>query len=191
MSRTARNRPRPPIAVTGLALIALAATAATTYALTPMPGRARLDPTPLAAHGVSAAGHQSRSATNGDGATSRYFAQFAVAGPEGRDMGWRGAVAGATIGELTILLAPAGKVVDSARPEWPVEGVVFVSGDDPRHAFAADVRGTINWRTKALTLAGEVTVGYLRGAHVEQTADLIGHDLSGDLRVTPATLAAR
>jgi hypothetical protein len=181
-TRTTRSYVRRPLALTGLALIGLATSAAATQAQSP-------DRMPVATSRVVAAGTQSPTAVDGDRAESAYFAEFTGVGPEGRDMVWRGAVAGAAVGELTVRLAPAGKVVDTARPEWPVEGVIFVTGEDPRRAFAAEVRGTIDWRTNRLTLAGEVSVGYLRGAHVEQTADLINYDLSGELRVTPATLA--
>jgi hypothetical protein len=189
-SRTTRSRPRRPFLVTALALIGLAASAATIQAQSPTPDRVRLDRIPVATVRVVAAGAPSPTAVDGDRAESAYSAEFTGVGPDGRDMVWRGAVAGFAVGELTVRLAPTGKVIDTARPEWPVEGVIFVTGEDPRRAFAAEVRGTINWRTNRLTLAGEVSVGYLRGAHVEQTADLINHDLSGQLRVTPATLAA-
>ncbi|HKG95284.1 MAG TPA: hypothetical protein VKA84_25420 [Gemmatimonadaceae bacterium] len=189
-SRTTRSHPLRPLVVTGLALIALAASVATTQAQSPAPDRARLDRAPVATSRVVAAGTQPPAAVAGDRSESAYSAEFTGVGPEGRDMVWRGAVAGTAVGELTVRLAHVGRDVDTAKPTWPVEGVIFVSGDDPRRAFAADVRGTIDWRTKVLTLAGEVTVGYLRGAHVEQTADLINLDLSGELRLVPATLAA-
>jgi hypothetical protein len=166
--------------VTALVVLGLAASAATTHAQSPGPRRALLNRLPAATYGVIADSDR----------TSAYFAKFTGVGPEGRDMVWRGAVAGAAVGELIVRLAPEGRVVDTARPEWPVEGIIFVSGEDPRRAFAAEVRGTIDWRRKRLTLAGEVSVGYLRGAHVEQTADLVEHDLSGELRLTPRTLAA-
>jgi hypothetical protein len=105
-------------------------------------------------------------------------------------MVWRGAVAGAAVGELTVRLAHVGRDVDTAKPTWPVEGIIFVSGQDPRRAFAAEVHGTIDWPTKRVKLTGEVSVGYMRGAHIEQTADLIDHDLSGELRLAPAVLTA-
>ena len=98
---------------------------------------------------------------------------------------------GAAVGELTIRLAHVGRDVDTAEPTWPVEGIMFVSGADPQRAFAAEVHGTIDWRTKRVRLVGDVSLGYLRGAHLEQTAGLVNYDLSGDLRLTPATLAAR
>lgn len=122
--------------------------------------------------------------------SSAYFAELTGVGAEGRDMVWRGAVAGVAVGELTVRLAHVGRDVDTGSPTWPVEGIIFVSGPDARRAFAAEVHGTIDWLTKRVKLAGEVSVGYLRGAHIEQTADLIDHDLSGELRLTPATLTA-
>ena len=193
MSRTTRSHPRRPLVATGLALIGLAASAATTQAQSPTPERALLNRIPAATHRVVAAGNQSPIAIDGDRADlakSAYFAEFTGVGAEGRDMVWRGAVAGAAVGELTVRLAHVGRDVDTAKPTWPVEGIIFVSGEDPRRAFAAEVRGTIDWPTKRVKLAGEVSVGYMRGAHVEQTADLIDHDLSGGLRLAPATLAA-
>jgi hypothetical protein len=176
--------------VIGLVLIGLAASAATAQAQSPSPDRALLNRIPAATYRVLAAGNESPTAIDGDRAESAYFAEFTGVGADGRDMVWRGAVAGAAAGELTVRLAHAGRVVDTAQPEWPVEGVIFVSCEDPRRAFAAEVRGSIDWRTKRLTLAGEVSLGYMRGAHVEQTADLINYDLSGELRLAPATLAA-
>lgn len=190
ITRTTRSLPRRPLALTGLALIALAASAATTEAQRPTPDRALLDRSPVATPRVVAAGTQAPAAVDGDPVESAYFAEFTSVGPEGGDMVWRGAVAGAVVGELTVRLARVGRDIDIAQPTWPVEGIIFVVGEDPRRAFAAEVRGTIDWRTKSLTLEGEVTVGYLRGAHVEQTADLIDRDLSGELRLAPATLAA-
>jgi hypothetical protein len=190
ISRTTRSLPRRPLALTGLALIALAASAATAEAQRPTPDRALLDRSPVATSRVVAAGTQAPAAVDGDPVESAYFAEFTSVGPEGGDMVWRGAVAGAVVGELTVRLARVGRDIGIAQPTWPVEGIIFVVGEDPRRAFAAEVRGTIDWRTKSLTLEGEVTVGYLRGAHVEQTADLIDRDLSGELRLAPATLAA-
>ena len=191
MSRTTRSHPRRPLVVTGLVLIGLAASAATTQAQSPTPDRALLNRIPAATYRVVAAGNQSPTSTDGDPAKSASFAEFTGVGAEGRDMVWRGAVAGAAVGELTVRLAHVGRDVDTAKPTWPVEGVIFVSGEDPRRAFAAEVRGTIDWTAKRVTLAGEVSVGQLRGAHVEQTADLVDHNLSGELRFAPATLAAR
>jgi hypothetical protein len=122
---------------------------------------------------------------------SAYVAGFTGLDAARRDLIWRGAVAGAAVGELTLRLAHEGRVVDTARPEWPVEGIIFVSGEDPRRAFAAEVRGTIDWKARRLELSGEVTDGYMRGMRLTQTAELIAHNLSGEMRFAPATHAAR
>ena len=106
-----------------------------------------------------------------------------------RGLVWRGAVAGAAIGELTLRLAHEGRVIDTNHT-WAVEGIVFVSGEDPRRAFAAEVRGTIDWQAKRATLTGVVSTGYLSGAHIELTADVIDDALHGELRLAPARLGA-
>lgn len=106
-------------------------------------------------------------------------------------MVWRGAIAGAALGELTVRLAHVGRDIDSAKPTWPVEGIIFVSGEDPQRAFAAEVYGTIDWPTKRAKLEGDVSMGYMRGRHIDLIADLIDCDLSGDLRLAPALGTAR
>ena len=164
MSHRIRSQRRRPLVVTGLLLFGLAATAAGN------PSQATID--------------RSRKA-------GAYFAEFTGVGSEGRDMVWRGAVAGVAAGEMTVRLAHVGRDIDTAKPTWPVDGIIFVSGEDPQHSFAAEVHGTIDWRTKRVKLTGDVSVGYMKGAHVEQTADLLDYDLSGELYLVPASVAAR
>ena len=55
------------------------------------------------------------------------------------------------------------------------------------------MHGTIDWPTKRAKLEGDVSMGYMRGRHIDLIADLIDCDLSGDLRLAPAPapLAAR
>jgi hypothetical protein len=62
---------------------------------------------------------------------------------------------------------------------------------DPRRAFAAEVRGTMDRRAKRVSLTGVVSTGYLSGAHIELTADIINDVLHGELRLVPAMHAAR
>jgi len=190
MSRTTRFHSHRLLIVTGLVLIGLAAWAATTPAQRPAPDRALHNRIPAAAYRVVAPEKQSPAAIEDDRARGAYFAEFTGVGAEGRDMVWRGAVTGVAAGELTVRLAHVGRDVDTAKPTWPVEGIIFLSGKDPQRAFAAEVHGTIDWRTKRMKLAGEISVGHMRGAHIEQTADLMNYDLSGELRLTRATLAA-
>jgi len=149
----------------------------------------------LAASGGTAQSQSSRFDRTND-LYSAYVAGYTGLDAAGRDMVWRGAVAGGAVGELVVRLAPEGRVVDTARPEWPVEGIIFVSGEDPRRAFAAEVRGTIDWKARRLELSGEVTDGHMRGLRLTLTAELvdterIAHNLSGEMRFAPATHAAR
>jgi hypothetical protein len=182
MSRITRSsHSRRMFVTTGLVLIGLAATAATPRK-SMGPAATFLNRIPTAAHCVFAS-------VDGERAKSAYFAELTGVGADGRDMVWHGAVAGAAVGELTVRLAHEGRDIDTSNPTWPVEGIVIVSGEDPQRAFAADVHGTIDWRTKRVMLAGDVSVGNMRGAHVEETADLIDLDLSGELRIAPATSA--
>ena len=184
MSRTPRFHPRRPLVVAGLVLIGLVASLATTSVHRSISERARVHRNPAAPYHVIAAGNHSPTPIDDSRVdlTSAYFAEFTGVGADGRDMVWRGAVAGGAVGELTVRLAHVGRDVDAAKPTWPVEGIIFVSGEDPRRAFAAKVRGTIDWPAKRVRLTGEVSVGYMRGAHVELTADLVNCDLSGELR---------
>ncbi|MEP7065646.1 MAG: hypothetical protein ABI889_06400 [Gemmatimonadota bacterium] len=191
MSHTTRFNTRRPLVVTGLVVIGWATSAAIILKESPTPDRALLNRIPSATYRVLATGNESPIAIHGDRVTSAYFAEFTGVGAEGRDMVWRGAVAGVAVGELTVRLAHVSRDIDAAKPIWPVEGIIFVSGDDPQRAFAAEVHGTIDWMTKRVKLEGEVSTGYMRGSHLEQTADLINHDLSGEMRFAAASLAAR
>jgi hypothetical protein len=144
----------------------------------------------LAASGGTAQSQSSKFDRTND-LYSAYVAGFTGLDAARRDMVWRGAVAGAAVGELVVRLAPEGGVIDSTTSDGPVEGIIFVSGEDPRQAFAAEVRGTINWKSKRATLTGVVSTGYLSGTHIELTADVINDALHGELRLVPATHAGR
>lgn len=193
MSRTIRFTLRRPFVTTGLALIGLAVSAAVPPAQSQASEKALLNRALMATSHSVAIGKKPPASVEGDRPKSAYFAEFTGVGLEERDMVWCGAIAGAALGEVTVRLAHVGREIDSATPTWPVEGIIFVSGDDPRRAFAAEVHGSIDWPTKRAKLEGDVSVGYMRGRHIELIADVIDGDLSGDLRLAPAPapLAAR
>jgi hypothetical protein len=165
MSRTTHSHRRRALVASGLLLIGLAASGGTAQAQSPSFDRTN------DLHGAYVAGYTGLDAA-------------------GRDMVWRGAVAGAAVGRLIVRLAHEGLVIDATNRTSAVEGIVFVSGEDPRRAFAAEVRGTIDWQAKRVTLTGVVSTGYLSGAHIELTADVINDALHGELRLLPASLAA-
>jgi hypothetical protein len=164
MSRTTYSHPRRPLIASGLLLIGLAVSGGTAQA-------------------------QNARFTRTNDLYSAYVAGFSGLDGAGRDMLWRGAVAGVAVGELTLRLAHEGQVIDPTDRTWAVEGIVFVSGEDPRRAFAAEVRGTMDWQAKRVTLTGVVSTGYLSGANIELTADVINDALHGELRLVPARLA--
>ena len=119
---------------------------------------------------------------------SAYVAGFSGLDGAGRDMVWRGAVAGAAVGQLTLRLAHEGQVSDPTSHTWSVEGIVFVVGEDSRRAFAGEVRGTMDWQAKYVALTGVVSTGYLSGTPIELTADVHEDTLHGELRLEPARL---
>ena len=164
MSRTTHFHPRRALFGSAVLLIGLAAPGGTAQAQSP-----RFDRT--------------------NDLYSAYVAGFSGLDGAGRDMVWRGAVAGAAVGELTLRLAHEDWVIDATNHTWAVEGIVFVSGEDPRRAFAAEVRGTIDWQAKRVTLTGVVSTGYLSGARIELTADVINDALHGELHLIPTRLA--
>jgi hypothetical protein len=165
MSRTTHSHPRRALFASAVLLIGLAASGGTAQAQSP------------------------RFVRTND-LYSAYVAGFTGLDAAGRDMVWRGAVAGAAVGRLIVRLADEGRVTDATNRTWPVEGIIFVSGENPRRAFAAEVRGTIDWQAKRVTLTGVVSTGYLSSAYIELTADLIDDALHGELRLVPASLAA-
>ena len=188
MSRTTRSHPRRPIVMPALILIGLAASAATAQAQSPGPGRALLNRTPAATYRVVGRGNQSPSSidagnvgVNGVRGSGTFSTPFSGVAANGKDLMWTGTADGGVRGEMLILLADMGPAIESNRPMWEVEGIVFVSGA-PEESFAADVDGTIDWKQGRMLLRGRITAGPLNGAAFEQTAGLQQCDLRGQWR---------
>jgi hypothetical protein len=189
MSRTTRAHTRRPIVIPALILIGLAASAATALAQSAGPERALLNGTPAATYGavpggnrsltcIEVAGNVGVNKVRGSGTFSTPFSGVAA---NGKDLMWTGTAGGGVPGEMLILLADKGPAVESNRPVWEVEGIVFVSGA-PEEGFAADVNGTIDWKKGRMVLRGRITSGRLDGAAFEQTAELQQLDLRGQWR---------
>jgi hypothetical protein len=124
---------------------------------------------------------------------TEYFLSFIGVDAEGRDLMWQGPRRDAGAGDevMLIRLEPLNAPADAARAApWPLEGIIFVSGD-PARSFAADVQGTVDWRAGRVRLEGKVSVGYLEGARVTFTAWAEDFDLRGELRVLAATTLTR
>jgi hypothetical protein len=114
-------------------------------------------------------------------ASGTFSMPFGGVAANGKDLQWTGAAEGGVPGEMRILLADKGPAVESNRPVWEVEGIVFVSGA-PEESFAAEVDGTIDWKQGRMVLRGRITAGRLDGAAFEQAAELRQLDLRGQWR---------
>jgi hypothetical protein len=121
----------------------------------------------------------------GSGTFSTPFGGVAA---NGKDLMWTGTADRGVPGEMLILLADMGPAIESNRPMWEVEGIVFVSGA-PEESFAADVDGTIDWKQGRMVLRGRITAGPLNGAAFEQTAELHQFDLRGQWRAEQVVAA--
>jgi hypothetical protein len=104
-------------------------------------------------------------------------------GAEGVDMIWRGRVTGPAGGQLTIRLEYAGITADRQMPIWPVNAWLFYSADNYRASFAAEVSGSMNWRTGEMRVTGLVSDGFRMGAAVEQRMQVGRPGLDGSARV--------
>jgi hypothetical protein len=117
---------------------------------------------------------------SGSRAELRYTVRFEGVGAEGVDDVWRGPLAGATPGEVTLRVEYRGAPADVARPVWPVRVMAFVAADDPTKSFLAETDGTLDWRTGAMQLTGRVSEGWMNGASVQQTLTLDRKRLGGE-----------
>ena len=89
-------------------------------------------------------------------------------GREGVDLVWRGRVAGDAAGQVTLRMEYAGPAAERGMPIWPVNAWLFYSADDVRSSFAAELSGSMNWRTGDMRVTGLVSDGARVGAPVEQ-----------------------
>jgi hypothetical protein len=84
---------------------------------------------------------------------------------------------------VTIRLEYAGGTEDRAMPVWPVNVWLFYAADDYRHAFAAELSGSLSWRTGELRVSGLVSDGLRRNMPLEQRVRLHRPGLSGAVTV--------
>src|SRR5687767_2266890 len=68
-------------------------------------------------------------------------------GAEGVDLVWRGSARGPVPAQVTIRVEYAGAAGDRGKPVWPVNAWLFYSADDLRASFAAELSGSMDWRT--------------------------------------------
>jgi hypothetical protein len=108
---------------------------------------------------------------------------FAGVGAEGVDLVWRGTVGTDAPGIATIRLEYAGAPADRVQPVWPVNAWLFFSADDLRRSFAAELSGSMNWKTGEMRVTGLVSDGVRRDAAVEQRVRLHDRGLTGRVTV--------
>jgi hypothetical protein len=94
--------------------------------------------------------------------------QYAGIGAEGVDLVWRGRILDEVPGLVTLRMEYAGPAADRTMPIWPVNAWLFFSADDYRSSFAAELSGSMNWRTGEMRLTGMVSDGAQVGTSIEQ-----------------------
>jgi len=115
--------------------------------------------------------------------TLAFEVRYGGIGAEGVDMVWRGQTGGVVAGQVTIRMQYAGDPADRGMPTWPVNVWLFFSADDFRGSFAAELSGTMSWRTGEMRVAGLVSDGARRDTAVEQRMRVMRPGLNGTASV--------
>ena len=100
--------------------------------------------------------------------TLAFEVRYAGTGVEGGGMEWRARTGGPVAGLVTIRMDYAGDPADRRMPIWPVNVRLFFVADDSRSSFAAELSGTMSWRTGDMRVAGLVSDGARRDTALEQ-----------------------
>jgi hypothetical protein len=111
--------------------------------------------------------------------TLAFEVEYAGVGAEGIDLIWRGQAGGPVPAQVTIRMEYAGGREDHAMPVWPVNVCLFYSADNYRSSFAAELSGSMNWRTGELRVSGLVTDGFRMNVPLEQRVQLHRPGLAG------------
>jgi hypothetical protein len=104
-------------------------------------------------------------------------------GAEGVEMVWRARTGEPVAGLVTIRMEYAGDPADRRMPIWPVNVWLFFSADDLQGSFAAELSGTMSWRTGEMRVAGLVSDGARRDTAVEQRMQVMRPGLNGTATV--------
>jgi hypothetical protein len=115
--------------------------------------------------------------------TLAFDVRYGGMGAEGVGMVWRARAAGPVGGQVTIRMEYAGDPADRRMPIWPVNVWLLFSADDSRDSFAAELSGTMNWRTGEMRVAGLVSDGAQRDTGVEQRMRVVPPGLDGSAAV--------
>lgn len=115
--------------------------------------------------------------------TLAFEVEYAGIGAEGVDLIWRGRASGAAPAEVTIRMEYAGGADDRWMPIWPVNVRLLYATDDYVRSFAAELSGSMNWRTGSLEVSGIVSDGTRRNVPLEQRLQLHRPGLAGSVTV--------
>jgi hypothetical protein len=111
--------------------------------------------------------------------TVTFDVRYSGPGPEGTDMLWRARAARPLPGQATIRMEYAGDPADRGMPIWPVSAWVTFVADDPRNSFAAELSGSVNWRSGVVRVAGLVSAGDGRDTPVDHRMRIAWPGLHG------------
>jgi hypothetical protein len=111
--------------------------------------------------------------------TLAFDVEYAGISAEGLDLIWRGRADGPVPGQVTVRVEYAGAQSDHQMPVWPVNAWLFYSADDFRSSFAAELSGSLNWRTGQLHVTGLVSDGIRLDVPLEQRIHLRRPGLGG------------
>jgi hypothetical protein len=98
---------------------------------------------------------------------------------DGAEMVWRARAGGRVPGWVTIRVAYAGDPADRGMPVWPVNAWLDFSADDSAYSFAAELSGSLSWRSGEMRVAGLVTDGVRRDTAVEHRMSIARPGLNG------------
>ena len=99
---------------------------------------------------------------------------------------WTGRVGGARSGDLVMTLQLLGSPMEAANPVWKVRTRWTLTPDSDA-ALAAELYGTVNWKTGIMRLSGAVTEGCLAGSEVHVNGRFVDMNGSGTIQILPAT----
>jgi hypothetical protein len=111
--------------------------------------------------------------------TLAFDVEYGGVGAEGVDLIWRGTATGPVPGMVTIRLEYAGAADERAMPVWPVNVWLFYCADDYRRSFAAELSGSMNWRTGDMHVTGLVSAGTSLDVPLDQHVSLRRPGLAG------------
>lgn len=115
--------------------------------------------------------------------TLAFAIRYGSLGTEGVDMIWKADAGGVMPGQVSLRMAYAGDPRDREMPTWPVSAWLLYSADDLSSSFAAELSGTINWRTGEMRAAGLVSDGARTGTALEYRMRVVQPGLEGSATV--------